>query len=140
MILVIGRWGDAPRSVRVTVGVFVLVLAYGTVVHLLQLVASGFNPHPALPDWLRAYFTALTVLDPLAAVLLARRRRSGVVLAATVLVSDAAANGWANYALDDTAGITTGRVGQAVIAVLASALVIALPPLWRATSPRRLHR
>ena len=64
MILVIGRWEDAPRSVRVTVGAFVLVLAYGTVVHLLQLVASGFNPHPALPDWLRAYFTALTVLDP----------------------------------------------------------------------------
>ena len=133
MILVIGRWGDAPRSVRVTVGAFVLVLAYGTVVHLLQLVASGFNPYPALPDWLRAYFTALTVLDPLAAVLLARRRRSGVVLAATVLVSDAAANGWANYALDDSVGITTGRVGHAVITVLAIALVIALPRLSRAT-------
>jgi len=86
-----------------------------------------------LPDWLRAYFTALTVLDPLAAVLLARRRRSGVVLAATVLVSDAAANGWANYALDDSVAITTGRVGHAVITVLAVALVIALPRLSRAT-------
>lgn len=133
MILVIGRWEDASRSVRVTVGVFVFVLAYGTVVHLLQLVASGSSPYPTLPDWLRAYFTALTVLDPLAAVLLARRRRSGVVLAVTVLVSDAAANGWANYALDDTVGITTGRVGLAVITVLAIALVIALPRLWRAT-------
>jgi len=111
----------------------VLVLAYGTVVHLLQLVVSGFHPYPALPDWLRAYFTALTVLDPLAAVLLARRRRRGLVLAATVLVSDAAANGWGNYALDDTVGITTGRVGQAMITVLAIALVIALPQLWRAT-------
>lgn len=140
MILVIGRWEGAPRSTRVIVGAFVLVLAYGTVVHLLQLVASGFNPDPALPDWLRAYFTALTVLDPLAAVLLAHRRRSGVVLATAVLISDAAANGWANYALDDTAGITTGRVGQAVITVLAIALVIALPRLWRATSPCHLHR
>lgn len=136
----IGRWEDAPRSVRVSVGGFVLLLAYGTVVHLLQLATSGFDPYPALPGWLRAYFTALIVLDPLAAVLLARRRRSGVVLATTMLVSDAAANGWANYALDDTAGITIGRVGQAVIAVLAIALVIALPRLWRATSPGRLHR
>lgn len=130
----IGRWQDAPRLVRVVVGGFVLLRAYGTVVHLLQLVASGFAPYPALPGWLRAYFTALTVLDPLAAGLLARRLRSGVVLTAAVLVSDAAANGWANYHLDDTAGITTGRVGQAVITTLAVALLIALPCLWRATS------
>lgn len=109
------------------------MLTYGTVVHLLQLVTSGFNPYPALPDWLRAYFTALTVLDPLAVVLLARRRRSGVVLAATVLVSDAVANGWANYALDDSVGVTTGRVGDAVTTVLADALVIAQPRLLRAT-------
>jgi len=58
----------------------VVVLAYGTVVHVVQLVAGGFNPYPDLPSWLRVYFTALTVLDPLAAVLLARRRRGGVVL------------------------------------------------------------
>ena len=62
-----------------------------------------------------------------------RRRRSGVFLAAMVLVSDAAANGWANYALDDSVGITTGRVGHAVITVLAAALVIAPPRLSRAT-------
>ncbi len=124
---------------RVTIGGFVLLLAYGTVVHLLQVVASHFNPYPALPGWLRAYFTALIVLDPLAAVLLARRHRAGVVLAATVLVTDAAANGWANYAIDDTTGITTGRVGQAVITVLAIGLLIALPRLWRATSSGRLH-
>ena len=67
---------------------------------MLQLVASGFNPYPDLPSWLRIYFTALTVLDPLAAVLPARRRRSGVVIAVVVLVSDAAANGFANYVLD----------------------------------------
>lgn len=131
----IGRWQDAPRLIRVTVGGFVLLLAYGTVVHLLQLAASGFAPYAALPGCLRAYLTALTVLDPLAAVLLARRLRSGVVLTAAVLASDAAANGWANYALDDTAGIPVGRVGQAVITISAVALLIALPCLWRATSP-----
>jgi len=125
--------------VRVTVGGFVLLLAYGTVVHLLQLLTSGFEPYPALPGWLRAYFVALTVVNPVAAVLIARRHRSGVVLATTVLVTDAAANGWANYALNDTAGITVGRVGQAVITLLAMGLLIALPGLWRATSPGRLH-
>lgn len=63
-----------------------------------------------------------------------------MVLATTVLVSDAAANGWSDYALDDTVGITTGRVGQAVITMVAIALVIALQPLWRATSPCDLYR
>ena len=46
---------------------------------------------------------------PLAAVLLARRRRGGGVLAAAVLVSDSAANGVANYALDSAGGVTVGR-------------------------------
>lgn len=114
---------------------FVVVLAYGTAVHVLQLVASGFNPYPDLPGWLRVYFTALTVLDPLAAVLLARRRRSGVVLAVVVLVSDAAANGFANYVLDRAVGFTAGRVGHTVIAMLATGVCAAAPQLWRNASP-----
>lgn len=125
---------------RAIVAGFVLLLAYGTVVHLLQHLASGSRPHPALPGWLRVYFSALTVLDPLAAFLLARRHRTGVVLSVTVFVTDAAANGWANYALDDTAGVTTGRVGQAAITMLALALLLAVPRLWRATPGGRLHR
>lgn len=116
------------------------MLTYGTVVHLVQLVGSGFDPFPNLPGWLRAHFVSLTVFDPLAAVLLARRTRTGVALAVIVLVTDAAANGWANYALDPAGGVTTGRVGQAVITVLAIGACAAGPSLWRAAAPlqRRL--
>lgn len=113
------------------------MLAYGTVVHLVQLVASGFDPYPDLPGWLRTYFVALTVLDALAAVLLARRTRTGVALTVAVLVTDAAANGWANYALDPAGGVTTGRIGQAVITVLAIGACTAGPSLWRVAAPCR---
>ncbi|MEX5718028.1 hypothetical protein [Geodermatophilus maliterrae] len=139
------RWEGAPRPARVAATAAVAVLAYGTAVHVAQLVLGGGDPYPALPGWLRAYFVSLTLLDPLAAVLLALRRRSGVVLAVAVLVSDAAANAWANYAVDPAVGVTAGRVGQAVVTLLAVALVAATPVLWRATSPpavggRRLSR
>ena len=137
---VINRWQGAPRSVRTTALAVVVVLAYGTAVHVVQLVASGFNPYPDLPGWLRIYFTALTVLDPLAAVLLARRRRSGVVLAVVVLVSDAAANGFANYVLDHAVGLTAGRVGHTVITMLAIGVCAAAPQLWRTASPLQRHR
>lgn len=130
------RWRGAPPAVRASAAATVLVLAYGAVVHLAQLITSGFDPHPGLPPVLRTYFTALTVLDPLAAVLLARRHRSGLVLALAVLVTDAAANGWANYGLDPSLGITPGRVGQAVTTALALCLLAAAPGLWRWTSAR----
>lgn len=118
----------------------VVVLAYGTAVHVVQLVASGFDPYHGLPGWLRTYFIALTALDPLAAVLLARRQRSGAALAVVVLVSDAAANGFANYALDSAVGVTAGRVGHAVITVLALGACAAAPRLWRNASIPPHHR
>lgn len=123
-------WAAAPQAVRAIALGTVVVLAYGTAVHVVQLVAPG-HPYPEQPGWLRLYFVGLTVLDPLAAVLLARARRSGVVLAVAVLVTDAAANGWANYAVDDAGGVTAGRVGQAVITALALVLVGTAPRLWR---------
>lgn len=126
-------WRDAPRPARLVALGLVVVLAYGTLVHVVQLVAGGFAPYPDLPGWLRTYFVSLTALDPLAAVLLARRRRSGAVLAAAVLVTDALANGWANHVLDPAEGLTPGRVGHAVITVLALVATAALPQLWRAS-------
>ena len=90
------RWAGAPAGVRALVGGAVLLLVHGTAVHVVQLVGSGSDPYPypELPGWLRGYFVALTVLDPLAAALLAGRRRSGVALSVAVLVTDAVANGW----------------------------------------------
>ncbi|MGC4814827.1 hypothetical protein ACLQ29_30315 [Micromonospora sp. DT228] len=104
------------------------VFAYGGIVHLGDVlgVRPG-GPSPSTPGWLMWYFTSLTVFDPLAALLLALRRLEGLVLGCVVLATDAVANGYANYVLDVAPGVTLGRIGQAVITVLAVALVTAAP-------------
>lgn len=93
------------------------------------------NPYPSVRALLGVYFVPLAVFDPLAAILLASRRRSGPSQPMKVR-SDAAANGYANYSLDATAGETIGRVGQAAITVLAVAIVVVAPHFWRHSSPR----
>ena len=93
-----------------------------------------------MPTWLAVYFVSLTVLDPLAAALLVRRRRAGLVLGCAVLVTDAAANGYANYAIDASVGLTVGRVGHAVITLLALALLVATPRLWPWWRPVAMRR
>ena len=130
----ISRWHGEPAWLRATVLVFVGLLAYGTVVHMAQLLASDGHPYPNVPGWLGAYVIALTLLDPLAAVLLARRHRSGVALTVAVLVTDAVANALANYAYDATPGVTVGRIGQAVIICLAFAALATAPAMWRAAA------
>ena len=134
------RWAGVPDGVRRAVFVTAAVLAYGTVVHVLQLLAGGWDPYPSVPGWLAVYFVSLTVLDPLAAALLLLRRRAGLMLGCAVLVTDAAANGYANYAIDASVGLTVGRVGHAVITLLALALLVATPRLWPWLRPAAMHR
>ncbi|MFJ2086327.1 hypothetical protein ACI2KV_29865 [Micromonospora chokoriensis] len=113
-----------------------LVFVYGGVVHVVQLLMPQFGPQLALPGWLVVYFASLTLWDPLAALLLAARRVEGLALGCMVLVTDAAANWYANYVLDPALGVTPGRIGQAVISALAVALVALTPWLtpWFARS------
>ena len=121
------------------VAVAVAVFAYGTVVHLVQLLTGGADPYPSMPTWLAGYFVSLTALDPLTAVLLAVRRRAGLTLGLVVLVTDALANGYANYVVDRAGGVTPGRVGQAVITALAVALLLAGSKLRPWLHGRRLR-
>ncbi|WP_406069335.1 hypothetical protein [Micromonospora sp. NBC_01638] len=121
------RWRDTPLAVRLVVSVAVLVFAYGTGVHVVQLLMPQFGPQLALPGWLTVYFMSLTLWDPLAALLLAARRVEGLALGCTVLATDAAANWYANHVLDPAVGVTAGRVGQAVITALAVAFVALTP-------------
>jgi hypothetical protein len=121
------RWAGVPRRVRTTVAVTVAVFAYGTAVHVVQLLRGGFDPYPSMPSWLAAYFVALTIADPATAVLLAFRRVEGLMMACVVLVTDTLANAYANYVVDEAGGITVGRLGQAVITLLTAALLIRAP-------------
>lgn len=115
-----------PAPIRRIVVFYTVVFTYGAVVHTVRLL-SGNEPDAGLPWWLAAFFMSLVVLDPLCAVLLALRRRAGHTLGCLVLVADALANGYANYALDGSTGMTTGRAGQLVITALALILVASRP-------------
>ena len=117
---------------RATVTVLVAVLAWGGLQHLLDFATGGLTPYAYAPTWLGAYWSALLVLDPLAAYLLARARRAGVVLAVAILVSDAAANGYAVHALG--LGGPLAPAGQALVSVLALAALVMSPRLMRAAT------
>jgi hypothetical protein len=111
--------------------VLVGVFAYGTAVHVVQLAVSGGWPYQGSPWWLAVFFVSLTVLDPAVAVGLARSRRSAVWSAAVLLVLDAVANGYAVYVIVPASGLTLARVGQAIITVLAIAVVVSARSLDR---------
>lgn len=115
-------WHGVPRSIRLVVTVQAVVLTYGGVVHVGQLLTGGWPPYAWAPTWLAIYFTALTGFDLLAASLLLARRAIGLHLAVLILVTDAAANWYATYRLLDATG--AARVAQGVITVLALASLI----------------
>jgi hypothetical protein len=93
-------------------------------VHVVQLATGSWPPYAWAPAWLAAYFASLTLFDPLAAGLLLARRASGLYLGSLVLVTDAAANGYATYGLDEGGG--AARLAQAAISALALGSLLVL--------------
>ena len=127
------RWEGVPRSILLAVAVLVAVLGYGGVVHVVQLIIGGWPPYRWAPIWLAIYFTSLTLLDPLAALLLWARRAIGLYLAVLVLATDAAANGYAVYSLPGATA--TARIAQALVSVLALVALIMAPRVRRWMHP-----
>ena len=84
---------------QTVVGVLVAGFAIGTITHTLHLVNVGWVVFDDAPVWMNVYWTALTALDPLAAVLLLWRRTAGLALGAAIIVSDVAINSHALYGL-----------------------------------------
>ncbi|WP_380159737.1 hypothetical protein [Kineococcus sp. R86509] len=128
------RWADEPRWTRLAVTTLVLLLAWGCLQHLLDFATDGPRPYTDAPTWLATYWSALTALDPLAAVLLAFRFRTGVLLAPTILLTDVAANGYAIHVLD--LGGSLAPIGQAVVSFLALASAALALHLLRPASSR----
>lgn len=100
---------------------YTLLFAYGTVIHVFQLATDAYADLPSALTW---FFSALVLLDPLAAVLLWLRPTRGAIFGAVVLLTDAAANGYANFVLDPAEGITVGRVAVGAVAVLGVGLAV----------------
>jgi hypothetical protein len=78
------------RSIRI---VYALCLAAATVNHVRAVLAYGWFP-PELPLFTAIYWSSLTFLDPLAALMLFVRARAGVALTTAIIVSDVAHNVW----------------------------------------------
>lgn len=93
--------GGVERSIIERAAVVVLVsgFAIGTVTHTLQLVSTGWIVFDDAPTWMNVYWTALTLLDPLAALLLLLKQRLGLVLGVAIMLSDVGINSYAMYGL-----------------------------------------
>ena len=73
------------------IGAFVV----GTCTHVENTLRAGAVPLPLQPLAFNVYWTSLTLLDPLAALLLVVRPRLGLVLGAAIMASDVSVNAYA---------------------------------------------
>ena len=78
---------------------FSLCLLGACIGHVIQVWQGGWLPYRFAPLPLNAYWTALTFLDPLAAILLLCRPRAGLLLALLIITSDVALNFFARFYL-----------------------------------------
>lgn len=115
--------------------VYALCLAGATVNHVRAVLAHGWLPDH-LPTATALYWSSLTFLDPLAAVLLFLRPRVGIGLTGAIIASDVAHNLWftgrnrlGGSFVDD---VTSNAFMMSQIAFLTFVLVTA-PIAWRAT-------
>lgn len=73
--------------------VYALCLAGATINHVRAVLAHGWLPDH-LPTATAVYWSSLTVLDPLAALLLFLRPRAGIALTGAIIASNVAHNLW----------------------------------------------
>ena len=82
---------EYPRSVTVIFAVYTICFLVGTYTHAAGLVQRGFLALP-VPFAIGVFWDALTLLDPLAAVLLWWRPRAGIRLALAIMATDVCVN------------------------------------------------
>ena len=80
------------RGVTFVVALWSVGFLVGTVTHTVDLALGGLNVYSDFPPPVRVFWVSLTVLDPLAVVLLWGRLRAGVVLAVVIMVCDVGVN------------------------------------------------
>ena len=81
--------------------IWIAAFALGTYTHLLGVLHAGFMPTPEAPLWANLYWTSLTVLDPLAILLIVLgRARAAIVLALSIMINNVIINSWASFGLN----------------------------------------
>jgi len=77
---------------RIIVSLWVCAFMVATVCHVLDIVQGGWLPYRRYALGLNIFWTALTFVDPLAALLLIYRRQAGVCVALAIISIDVAVN------------------------------------------------
>ena len=86
---------------RAVWSIWIAAFALGTYTHLWWVLHAGFMPTPEAPLWANIYWTSLTVLDPLAILLIVLgRARAAIVLALSIMISNVIINSWASFGLN----------------------------------------
>lgn len=94
--------------------------------HLQQgILLAGLEPYGFSKATL-LFWSSLTLLDPLAVLLLFLRPRVGLSLAAAIIIVDVAHNSWILYRFNQTAGFTYWSQVSFLVFLLAT-----LPFAWR---------
>lgn len=102
----------------------------GTSTHVLDLLLGGLAAYEGFPTGVRLFWTALTVLDPVAVVLLVLRRRAGIVVAIAVMIADVTVN-WTVFAT--VGGLSLyGVLSQSAFAAV---ILLTARPLWSWFAP-----
>jgi len=113
------------RTLRVFQILWVIGFLIGTTTHTADLILGGLDVYGGFPPGVRLFWVTLTVLDPITAVLIVLRRRSGIVLGSAVMVADISVN-WTVFAL--LGGLSWfGIISQSLFAVF---IFVTARPLW----------
>ena len=77
---------------RLCVAIYVVCFLCATVNHLNDVRSQGFLPYKFAPIYLNFFWTSLTIIDPLAAILLLTKVRIGLYLSIVVILMDISVN------------------------------------------------
>jgi hypothetical protein len=80
------------RTARLMIVALVAGLAVGMSTHLENFMRAGFRPRPDLPLACNLFWSSLTVVDPLVALLLLARPRAGVWVVLGLVALDLCVN------------------------------------------------
>jgi hypothetical protein len=124
---------NTARALRIC---YALCLAGATVNHARIIIAHGlFWDYGGVSRLSAAYWTALTFLDPLAAVLLLVRPRAGLVVTLAIMVTDVAHNGGLTLAHGGGLAAWLGNPNLLAQTVFLVFVVVTAPFAWRRTLP-----
>lgn len=99
-----GGRGFRPGAANIVLGVWVLCFLIGTFTHVRTLLGHGWLPYDWVPMPVNIFWTLLTFADPLAALLLLKRRNAGILLGLAIMISDVAINTWVAYGYQALSG------------------------------------